>query len=43
MTGRVEIGKCVTMPIFVKISRTMAEIWRFNDFAKWQLSAILDF
>jgi len=23
---------CVTMPNFVKIGRTIAEIWRFSDF-----------
>ena len=31
------------MPNFIKIGQTLAEIWRFNCFSKWRLSAILDF
>jgi len=33
---------CVNLPNFIKIGQTVAEIWRFNCFSKWRLSAILD-
>jgi len=32
----------VSMPNFIKIGQTVAEIWRFNGFSKWRRSAILD-
>ena len=34
---------CISMPDYIKISQTVAEIWRFNRFSIWRLSAILDF
>jgi len=34
---------CASMPNFIKIGQTVAEIWRFNGFfSKWRPSAILD-
>jgi len=39
MAGRVETGKCVILPNFVKTDGTTAELWRFNDFL--QLAAML--
>jgi len=33
---------CVILPNYIKIGRTVAEIWRFNGFSKWPPSAILD-
>ena len=34
---------CITVPNFIKIRHTIAEIWRFNRFfSKWRPSAILD-
>ena len=34
---------CVTLPNFIKIGHTFAEIWQFNGFfSKWRPSAILD-
>ena len=32
----------VSVPNFIKIGQTVAEIWRFNGFSKWRRSAILD-
>jgi len=32
-------GHCVTMPNFVNIGRTVADIWRFNGFQRWRPSA----
>jgi len=29
-------SKCVTTPNFVAIGQTVAEIWLFFDFSKWQ-------
>jgi len=34
---------CVIMPNFVKICRTVPEIWPIFDFSRWRPSAILDF
>jgi len=34
--------KCITMPNFVQIGRTVAETWPFFDFSRWRPSAILD-
>jgi len=36
-------SKCIIVPNFVPIRPTVAELWRFNDFSKWQPSASLDF
>jgi len=34
---------CASVPNFIKIDQTVAEIWRFNGFfSKWRPSAILD-
>jgi len=33
---------CVTVTHFIKISQTVAEIWRFNIFPKWRPSANFD-
>ena len=33
---------CVTVTDFIKISQTVAEIWRFNIFPKWRPSANFD-
>ena len=33
---------CASMPNFIKIDPTVAEIWRFNGFFKMAASAILD-
>jgi len=33
---------CVTVPNFIKIGQTVAEIWRFNSFLKCRQSAVLD-
>ena len=34
---------CVTVPNFIKIRQTVAQVWRFNGFfSKWRPSAILD-
>ena len=34
---------CVIIPNFMAMCWTLAELWRFNVFSKWWLSAILDF
>jgi len=36
-------SKCGTVPNFVQIGQTVAEIWPFFDFSIWRPSAILDF
>jgi len=34
---------CVTVPNFIKIRQTVAEVWRFNGFfSKWRPSAFLE-
>jgi len=35
-------SKCVTVPNFVAIGQTVADIWRVIDFPRWRSSAILD-
>jgi len=34
---------CITPPNFVKIARTVSEIWQLNGFSKWRLFAIFVF
>ena len=33
---------CVSLPNFIKIGQSVAEIWRIFDFSRWRPSAILD-
>jgi len=33
---------CASLPNFIKIDQTIAEIWRFNSFSQWRPFAILD-
>jgi len=37
-----ERPNCITMPNFVEISQTVAEIWRFFRFSKMAAAAILN-
>jgi len=34
--------KCITVPNYVQIGRTVAEIWPFFDISRWRPTAILD-
>ena len=34
---------CVRLPNFIKIGRSVAEIWRFFYFSRWRPSAMLDY
>ena len=31
---------CVSLPNFIKIGQSVAEIWRILDFSRWRLSAM---
>ena len=43
MAVRLRDQICVIMQNFIKVGRSVAEIWRFFYFSRWQPSAMLDF